>query len=404
MTHNFLKEVKEAIGYVDVQELNDRFVKDVLHDKGHVDEDGSIDGLTKDKDLDGIISDAEKVINTYESYRRWKDNGDNVDYTATTETKEIKENVSEDEKQQYDADTNTQYNVVDKNEGVTTTKYYCSDVYTKKSHGKYVITSEENKSEVTQTEYEYAKNDGYGYTESDGKSGFYVTAYDDRTPDPDYHYTTETKNTTTYDLNVTTTTAETGNVKIKYDEDDYNLAKKILDWANLLKDAAENKIKTLVYTLKDSKGKPAYINDYVDQSDETVTAHSSNNYDSAADNSWKTGGIVMPYNVMREYAQAMYEMKGLSVAQATSTSGRGNHSGEGASLTQTGENALVFYHYNTATQRIDGEAIYRLPAKDENGNQLTTKDDEGNEVLLYHYYRVDEDGQLVEVTPKLGDG
>lgn len=76
--NNFLKEVKEAIGYVDVQELNDRFVKDVLHDKGHVDEDGSIDGLTKDKDLDGIISDAEKVINTYESYRWWKDNGDIV--------------------------------------------------------------------------------------------------------------------------------------------------------------------------------------------------------------------------------------------------------------------------------------------------------------------------------------
>lgn len=103
---------------------------------------------------------------------------------------------------------------------------------------------------------------------------------------------------------------------------------------------------------------------------------------------------------MREYAEAMYSGRNLTVGEALTTSGTNDHSGQGASLTQSKENAVVFYHYNTDTKKIDiTTAIYKLPAIDEETKEQL-KDKDGN--LVYHYFIVDENGKLVDFRPTPG--
>ena len=220
-----------------------------------------------------------------------------------------------------------------------------------------------------------------------------------------------------YDVETTTNTATTYSAQL-YNEEEYSLADKILGWAKLLKESTAGNVKALMYTLKDENKDqlPAFINEHLDVKDSEIQGRSTGWYEDAYSNhrnaqtekpedrfvyddgtvttdtkikNGKNADFSISYNILREYAQAMYEGKNLTVEQALTTTGTGKHEAEGASLTQTGENAIVFYHYDTSKKTIEGEAIY-----------TTSVIEDGKQV--YHYYRV-VNGKRIDFTPIEGD-
>lgn len=252
---------------VDVDQLNKDFVDKVLKDKTTT---------TGDEDLDDIIDKAKTVIDTYNNGNSFSANFSSIKDTASksvtnqdsviktsTETTDSETNEVEDglKKTTETVETKTAENV--ENKEVPTGKTEKTYTYTTGTWwNKATHTVAESKVEKRGNRIRVYGDWEWHQIDSTSTKPVTVTKYD-------------------YDIKTTVTEKESYSATYLYSEEEYNTATKILGWSKLLKAASEGKVNALVYTLKDDKGTPAYINDYVDQNDSEVVGHASSGYDDA---------------------------------------------------------------------------------------------------------------------------